>query len=142
MIKTYKFNAKMNSIRIILQGKSGNNVVYQFSNGNILTNTPARVVISGAYEQELLEGSDAFKSGIVRLERVEKTEEELIAERKKKEKEEEDAMEQVAEVTNVNEAISYIADKFGLVAKNAKEAKAIAKQNKIAFPNLKSGKNA
>lgn len=148
MIKTYKLNARMNNAHIVLTGKSGNKVIYDFTDGNVVTNTPARIVLYSKYDQDLLEASDAFKTKTITLEKVELTKEDeeerkkVMEARAKAEAEEvaNDGNEVAVSVTSVTEAINYVAEKWGEVAKTAKQAKEIALAHGVEFPNLKTGK--
>lgn len=138
MIKIYKLNRGMNSARIILKGKSGNEVVYKFNNGNVITNTPARLSLSSEYDQMLLEGSDMFKSGVIQLERVVKTDDDIKREAENKARY--DALDKVDDVKSVTEAIAYCVEHFNEKATNARNALEIAEKNGVTFPNLKLGK--
>lgn len=67
MIKTYILNAKQNNASLILTGKSGNSVRYNFTGGNIMLNTPPSFASENPYYQNLLEESELFKTGKVSL---------------------------------------------------------------------------
>lgn len=137
-IKTYRMNLKRTYARIIVKGETGNEVVYEFTNGNPAGSIPAKCTIRGEYEQNLLEGSDLFKRRIVALESVSETASEKEA--RLEEERRKASMLQEPEIKTVTEAINYVAEHFDVAAKTASQAKAIAEQNGVCFPNLRVGK--
>ena len=140
--KLYRFNPRRTYARVILKGESGNEVIYEFVNGNPIASIPARCLLRGQYEQELLEKSDLVKNKIVSLEKVTESEDEVAAREKAEaeRKAKEDKMEKVDDVVSVMDAINYVAEHFDEKAKNAREAKDIAYKNGVLFPNLRKTK--
>lgn len=67
MIKTYQARVNNNNISYMLQGKTGNQVRYPFSNGNVITNKYPSLTLRNRYYQELLESSSLFTNRIVVL---------------------------------------------------------------------------
>lgn len=156
MNRVYLLNMPLNGAEFTLYGKGGNGVVYKFKGGNVTTKTPAYFMTSDAYYQQLLESSEIFAQGKVKFdpmtakavaeENRRKAEEALLKAQEAENEPEGDASGTVADmkieedVTSVTEAINYVAEKWGEVAKNAKQAKAIANSFGVDFPNLKVGK--
>lgn len=73
MIKVYRYNANRNSVSHILQGKNGVTVRYNFERGNVITKQKPEIILKNEYAQNLLESSDLFKQGLVKLIRSEET---------------------------------------------------------------------
>ena len=73
MIKVYRYNANRNSVSHILQGKNGVTVRYNFERGNVITKQKPEIILKNEYAQNLLESSDLFKEGLVKLIRSEET---------------------------------------------------------------------
>lgn len=138
--KLYRMTLRRTYARVIIKGETGNEVIYEFTNGNPVSGVPAKCILKGEYEQNLLEKSDYFKSGIVKLEKV--TEDATEKEDADIDEAENagDDMIVVEDVKTVNEAIAYVADNIGEKTTNARQARDIAKKNGIVFPNLKVGK--
>lgn len=107
----------------MLHGKNGIGVRYNFENGSSLTNTPAKCVLENEYAQELLESSDLFLGGRVRLDKV-------INDDPKK------AVVNVEGVTNLSGAINYIKERYGKQVVNAAGVKKFAKDNNINFVDM------
>lgn len=68
MIKTYKARVQNNNISYMLEGKHGNQMRYNFVNGNIITNKYPTITLRNRYAQELLESSLLFANNTVVLE--------------------------------------------------------------------------
>ena len=73
MIKVYRYNANRNSVSHILQGKNGVTVRYNFERGNVVTKQMPELILKNEYAQTLLENSELFKQGLVKLIRSEET---------------------------------------------------------------------
>lgn len=73
MIKVYRYIANRNSVSHILQGKNGVTVRYNFERGNVVTKQMPELILKNAYAQTLLENSELFKQGLVKLIRSEET---------------------------------------------------------------------
>ena len=144
MLKVYQLNQKRNNSAFILYGKGGNAVQYMFKGGNVVTSTPATFITSNEYYQNLLEESELFKKGVVKLDPKCAMEEAQLKAMEAKAKAEWEAklaaMEQVEDVKTVAQAIAFVAERFGEVAKTAKQAKEIAEKNGVNLVNLKVGK--
>ena len=140
-IKLYRMTLRRTYARIIIKGETGNEVIYEFANGNPANSTPAKCLLHGEYEQNLLEKSDFFLNGLVKLEKVTETEDEKT-QREKAEAERQaayDALEKVEDVKTVTEAIAYVAEHFDEKTTTARQAKEVAEKNGVTFPNLKLG---
>lgn len=129
MVKTYRIAKIMNNYSFVLKGKSGNSLRYIFERGSVVTNTPARLTLKTQYAQELLEGSELFKTGMVILERIDNDGQKK--EEPKVEYKNEDS------IKTVTQAVDYVAETWGEVVKTAKQAKEYAQKHGVDFPNLK-----
>ena len=121
-----------NSAEFPLYTNSGKiKVTYLFKDGNQLMRQPARCTLRGTFYQNLLESSDLFKRGVIKLERI-------IDDNKKKssKKPAEPQKEQVESVTSPEQAIEYVFNTWGIVVKSGKQAVKIASQKNVEFPFL------
>lgn len=127
----------MNSISHILAGKGGNTVRFNFTNGNIITKKLAELTLRGKYYQDLLEDSDLFKRGLVRLSHSVK---EASDKEETKAKEETSADESkafsVPEVRTSADLIAYVNEHYDKSFRTVSNALdfATTKQN-LCFPN-------
>ena len=120
MRKKYILNAKQNSSSIILVGKGGIRVRYDFKNGSVVTNLPAAFITSNLYYQTLLEESDYFKKGIVKLTNTfgAKPDSKVSQEEMK-----------VVTVKDAKAAIEWVADTFGMKVTSGRAATEFAKKH-------------
>lgn len=118
---------RKNYASFVLTGKTGNTVRYNFTGGNALGNVPARLTLGNEYCQQLLEESELFKSGVIRLER---TDSKPVVTQKPK-------YIDVADVKTVSQAVDFVANTWGATVKTAKQAKDFANKHGYDFPNLK-----
>lgn len=123
--KIYALRAKQNSSSIILTGKSGNRVRFEFSNGSVIQRIPATFMTENEYYQTLLEESEYMKRGIIFIKQV-------IGEEKPKKP----VLKAVPEITQVKEAILWIAETFGDKVTSGRQAVEYAKKKGYEFPNL------
>ncbi len=130
--KIYKLNQKKNIAIFDLPVNGGKmTVTYTFKDGNqFMPNIPARCTLRDEFYQNLLEESDLFKRGIIKLERV-------IEDGKKEEEKKKPEKEQIDSITSPDQAIEYVYNTYGIVVKTAKQAAKIAAQKGVEFPNLK-----
>ena len=130
--KIYKLIQKKNIAIFDLPVNGGKmTVTYTFKDGNqFMPNMPARCTLRDEFYQNLLEDSDLFKRGIVKLERV-------IEDGKKATVKEGPKKEQNEDITSPDQAIEYVFNTWGIVVKNGKQAAKIASQKGVEFPNLK-----
>jgi hypothetical protein len=133
--KIYKLNQKKNSAIFNLTANDGKmTVTYTFKDGNqFMPNMPARCMLRNEFYQDLLESSDLFKRGVVKLERV--------IEDNPKEEPKNVQKQQVEEITSPDQAIEYVFNTWGIVVKSGKQAVKIASQKGVEFPNLKEKGN-
>lgn len=71
MIKTYKARVSNNNVSYLLEGKQGNKVRYNFTNGNVVINKYPSLTLRNRYCQELLESNPLFLNNTIILERSE-----------------------------------------------------------------------
>lgn len=112
MIKVYRYNANRNSVSHILQGKNGVTVRYNFERGNVITKQKPEIILKNEYAQNLLESSDLFKEGLVKLIRSEETLEDKLkkaAEMEEKSSEEnKEGPIEVASVVSDEDLIAFV----------------------------------
>ena len=133
--KIYKLNQKKNSAIFNLTANDGKMVVtYTFKDGNqFMPNMPARCMLRNEFYQDLLESSDLFKRGVIKLDRT--------IEDSPKEEAKTVQKQQVEEITSPDQAIEYVFNTWGIVVKSGKQAVKIASQKGVEFPNLKEKGN-
>ena len=133
--KIYKLNQKKNSAIFNLSANDGKmQVTYTFKDGNqFMPNMPARCMLRNEFYQDLLENSDLFKRGVIKLDRI--IDDTPKAETKPVQKQ------QVDEITSPDQAIEYVFNTWGIVVKSGKQAVKIASQKGVEFPNLKEKGN-
>ena len=103
MIKTYKARVNNNNISYLLLGKHGNQMRYNFTNGNVVTNKYPSITLRNRYAQDLLESSLLFANNTIVLDHEE---EEYPGEKAKLEEEKEAALETNVEPNNDSESKS------------------------------------
>lgn len=126
----------MNSVSHVLTGQGGNTVRFNFTNGNVITKKRAELTLKGKYYQDLLEGSELFTSGKVKLIRTIEDPSE-----KKEEKaapaaaQVSEQVEQVLEVRSTDELIAYVNQRWSKKYILPQKALAFATSEGVAFPN-------
>lgn len=105
MIKVYRYNANRNFVSHILQGKNGVTVRYNFERGNVITKQKPEIILKNEYAQNLLESSDLFKQGLVKLIRSEETLEDKL---KKTAEEAKKGPIEVASVVSDEDLIAFV----------------------------------
>ena len=68
MIKTYKARVCNNNVSYLLEGKHGNKVRYNFTNGNVVINKYPSLTLRNRYCQDLLESNPLFLNNTIILE--------------------------------------------------------------------------
>ena len=126
-MKTYKLMQRKNYASFVLVGKTGNMVRYNFTGGNAISSIPARLSLKDEYCKMLLEDSDLFKTGVIKLEKT--TSDPVVKTAPK--------MIMVNDVKTVSQAVDYVANSWGVVVKTAKQAKEFVNKKGYDFPNLK-----
>lgn len=71
MIKTYKARVSNNNVSYLLEGKQGNKVRYNFTNGNVVINKYPSLTLRNRYCQNLLESNPLFLNNTIILEHSE-----------------------------------------------------------------------
>lgn len=127
MIKTYQLTTPARNSSIVLRGKTGNAMRYNFSGGDPMTNKPASIVLRSQYAQDLLESSDMMAKGYVRLARATeggetapKPAESMVR----------------PDITSPEQVLEFVATKLEKVYKQPKAALMYAEQQGFKFPNL------
>lgn len=140
MIKIYRLRQVKNNVYHILEGKSGNKLVYKFTGGNVATSTCPELSLKSQYAQELLEDSELFKSGTVVLIRTIRTLED--EEREEAERLAANAGKKLtaeALVTTPDELLAYINGNYSKRFTDPAKALVFAEKEQLVFPNLKVG---
>lgn len=128
MIKTYILTRPYHNYSFVLANKSGMRLRYDFTGGNSLTNTPAQKVLHSQYAQEMLEASEEFKSGFVKLIRTDEGGETPKHVEVKKTI--------VEEVTSPEQLIEYVALNLEKTYQRPDAALNYAMSKGYEFPNL------
>lgn len=129
MKKIYRLNQRKTSATFTLTTNGGKMTVgYKFDHGNPILNVPARLALDNEFAQNLLESSVIFKRRIVVLERT-------IKDGEKKEAKK--VTNHVKGVTNVAQAVDYIANTYAVQVKTTKQAIEFAQKHDFDFPDLK-----
>ena len=118
MRKRYVLNAKRNSASIIITGKGGVRVRFDFTNGSVIQNQPASFVTENEYYQKLIEESDYVRKGLIRMAQV-------IGTKKKEDNKEEQV---VTGIKGAQAAIEWVADTFGVKVTSGRAAVDYAKK--------------
>lgn len=119
MRKRYVLNAKRNSASIIITGKGGVRVRFNFTNGNVNMNQPASFVTENEYYQRLIEESDYVKKGLIRMAQI------IGGDKKKAESKGEQV---VTGIKGAQAAIEWVADTFGVKVTSGRAALDYAKK--------------
>lgn len=129
MKKIYKLNQAKTTATFTLTTNGGKMTVgYKFQDGNPIVGVPARLALDNQFAQDLLESSPLFKRRIVVLERTIKDEEPQKNDKK---------LAHVKGVTNVAQAVDYIANTYGVTVKTTKQAVEFAAKHGFDFPEMK-----
>lgn len=129
MKKIYKLNQAKTTATFTLATNGGKMTVgYKFQDGNPIVGVPARLTLDNEFAQNLLENSLIFKRRIVVLERTVKNEDVQKNDKKPS---------HVKGVTNVAQAVDYIANTYGVQVKTTKQAVEFAQKHGFDFPEMK-----
>ena len=127
MIKTYVLTTPARNSSIVLRGKTNNSLRYNFTGGDPLTGKSASIMLRSQYAQDLLESSELFASGYVRLVRTDEGGETPVVEPEKT---------IVEEVKSPEQLIEFVAEKLEKVYQRPEAALNFAKGKGFEFPNL------
>jgi len=128
MIKTYKLTQPLRNSSIVLRGKTGNSLRYNFSNGDPLTGKPATLMLRSQYAQDLLETSELFAKGYVRLASAREGGEVV-----NEVKQEKTVME---DITSPEQLIEFVGMQLDKVYQRPEAALNFARSKGYEFPNL------
>lgn len=130
MIKTYKLTQALRNSSFVLRGKTGNAQRFNFSGGDPLTGKPATLMLRSKYSQDLLEQSDMFKNGYVKLQRVDNGGENVTSGSPA------DTKCDVPEVDSPEKLLEWVATELEKPYQQPKAALAYAQKYGYTFPNL------
>lgn len=153
MIKTYKARVNNNNVSYLLEGKQGNKVRYNFTNGNVVINKYPSLTLRNRYCQELLESNPLFLNNTIILEH---SEEEYPGEQAALDKEKQETggvpetedipakdtdeaepeKERVLGVVSTADVIDYVNKRFGKEYRNLSSAMKQASKYNIIFPDF------
>lgn len=136
MIKTYVYTKPMNNISHILTGNGGNTARFNFTNGNIITKKLPELTLRGEYYQKLLEDSELFKKGFVRLVNSVPEESDITDTTKASSSDSREIKEEVLSVHNTSELIAYVNERFDKDTRTLATAMKIAAKAGLIFPNF------
>lgn len=128
--KVYKLNQPKNTATFTLYANHGRLPVhYEFKGGNQTTKVAATCTLRNEFYQLLLEHSDLYKNGIVKLERSfnDKEVQAPVADK---------ALKPVENIKTAEQAVEYVANTWAVAVKNGKQAKSFANKKGYDFPNL------
>lgn len=145
MIKTYRARVNRNNVSYLLYGKQGNEVRFNFTNGNVVTNKYPSLTLKGRYYQELLEDSTLFQTHVVIMEREQ---EEYPGEKAEREAETTNAeerteaspkqvqIEKVPGIRTSDEVIAYVNERYGKECKTLATAMKHTSKDGLVFPDF------
>lgn len=155
MIKTYKARVSNNNVSYLLEGKHGNKVRYNFTNGNVVINKYPSLTLRNRYCQDLLESNPLFLNNTIILEHAEeeypgeqaaldKEKQEAVQEHdavvadpeQEKEKEQEQEKERVMGVVSTADVIEYVNKRFDKEYRTLANAMKQASKYNIIFPDF------
>lgn len=128
MIKTYQLTTPARNSSFVLRGKTNNAQRFNFSGGDPMTGKYATISLQSKYSQDLLESSDVFKMGYVKLLRTDEGGETV------KDAKVETTI--VKEVTSPEQLIEYVALNLEKTYQRPEAALNYAKSKGYEFPNL------
>lgn len=138
MIKIYRLKQALNNVSHVLVGAGGNKVRYEFTGGNVITDTCPEISLKGKYYQDLLESSELFKSGTVVLLREITTSDDIDPVPSTKPTPEKN-LESVDSVTTPDELLVYVNTNYSKNFTSPAKALAFAAKEGIVFPQLSLG---
>lgn len=123
----------MNNVSHVLTGAGGNTVRFNFTNGNVITKKLPETTLRGEYYQNLLEDSELFKKGFVRLVSSVSEDPDVVdvADNGTPKPKEE-----VLSVHSTAELIAYVNERFDKDTKTLATAMKHASKAGLIFPNF------
>ena len=132
--KVYVLMSSQNNSSFILEGQAGLRVRYDFTNGSVIQSVLPSFTTDNPYYQYLLESSELFKSGRVRISQVFETGSTSKGHA---------VLKGVPSVKDAKSAIEWLANKFGVKTTSGRLAIEEARKRGYSFPNFKkSAENA
>lgn len=135
MIKTYVYTEPKTIVSHILTGKGGNSVRFNFEHGNPITHKLPELTLRGKYFQDLLEGSDLFKKGLVRKIREVAEPSDVIEEDVPAKPASKVQTEEVKGIRTTDEVIAYVNERFNKDCRNLSTAMKHASKAGLVFPD-------
>ena len=151
MIKTYKARVSNNNVSYLLEGKHGNTVRYNFTNGNVVINKYPSLTLRNRYCQDLLESNPLFLNNTIILEHAEEEYpgEQAALDKEKQEavqaqdavpadpeQEQEQEKERVMGVVSTADVIEYVNKRFDKDYRTLANAMKQASKYNIIFPDF------
>mgnify|MGYP006908808682 CR=1 FL=1 len=126
MIKTYILTTPARNNSFVLRGKTGNVQRFNFSGGDPLSGKSASIVLHSQYSQDLLEESDPFKQGFIKLVHTDDG----------GETPQDESASVVEDITSPEQLIEFVATNLEKVYQRPEAALNYAKSKGYEFPNL------
>lgn len=153
MIKTYKARVSNNNVSYLLEGKQGNKVRYNFTNGNVVINKYPSLTLRNRYCQDLLESNPLFLNNTIILEHAEEEypgeqaaldkekqeagqEHDAVVADTEQEQEKEQEKERVMGVVSTADVIEYVNKRFDKDYRTLANAMKQASKYNIIFPDF------
>lgn len=128
MIKTYQLTTPARNSSFVLRGKTNNAQRFNFSGGDPMTGKFATLSLQSKYSQDLLEDSDLFKKGYVKILRVDQGGVKDVVD--------EPLRTVVEDITSPEQLIEFVAVKLEKTYQRPDAALDFAKKKGYEFPNL------
>lgn len=128
MIKTYQLTTPARNSSFVLRGKTNNAQRFNFSGGDPMMGKFATLSLQSKYSQDLLEDSDLFKKGYVKILRVDQGGVKDVVD--------EPLRTVVEDITSPEQLIEFVAVKLEKTYQRPDAALDFAKKKGYEFPNL------
>lgn len=136
--KVYIWAQRQNNVSIILQDKKVR-VRFDFTNGSVIQQIPATFMTENEYYQKLIEESELFRNGTIRIRQIIPilSKEEQIQKEKERLEDQTREMTPVSGIRSAKSAMDWVANQFEEKATSGLKAVEIAKKHGYYFPDYK-----
>ena len=135
--KVYIWTKKQNNASIILQDK-GVRIRYDFANGSVIQQIPATFITENEYYQRILEESELYQNGTIRIRQIIPllSQEERIQKEKDMLESQKKSMTPVSGIKSAKSAMDWVANQLEEKATSGLKAVEIAKKHGYYFPDF------